>query len=92
MNKQTNNNNTSANNKQTDKGGAHVRAVWNCAVTEFSAQCVRVCGKASEMYRRYTERLQRYWRYIGKGTKVGCRSYSDITPLLRGSPPVVGDS
>ena len=57
----------SANNKQTNKGGAHVGVVWNCAVMEFSAQCIRVCGKAPEMY----------WRYVGKGTKVDRRSYSD---------------
>jgi len=53
VNKQTNNNNTSTNNKQTNKGGTRVGAVWNCAVTESSAQCVRVRGKALEMYRRY---------------------------------------
>ena len=78
VNRQTNNNNMSANNKQTNKGGAHAGAVWNCAVTESGAQCVRVRGKALEMYRRYTERLRRYRRYIGKGgVKVGRRSYSD---------------
>ena len=83
VNRQTNNNNTSANNKQRNKGGARAGVVWNCAVTEFSVQCVRVRGKASEMYQRYTERLRRYWRYIGKGgAKVGCRSYSDISPSL----------
>ena len=78
VNEQTNNNNTSANNKQTNKGGTHVGAVWNCTVMESSAQCIRVRGKASEMCRRYTERLRRYQRYIGKGgAKVGRRSYSD---------------
>ena len=77
VNEQTNNDNMSANNKQTNKGGAHAGVVWNCAVTESSAQCIRVRGKASEMYRRYTGRLRRYRRYIGKGTKVGRRSYSD---------------
>ena len=67
----------STNNKQTNKGGAHAGVVWNCAVTEFSAQCIRVRGKALEMYQRYTERLRRYRRYIRKGgTKVGHRSYS----------------
>ena len=49
VNRQTNNNNTSANNKQTNKGGACAGAVWNCAVTEFSAQCIRVCGEALEV-------------------------------------------
>ena len=62
MNKQTNNNNMSANNKQTNTGSARVGAVWGCAVMEFSAQCVRVRRKAPEMYRRYAERL---WRHIG---------------------------
>ena len=61
VNKQTNNNSTSTNNKQTNKGSAHVGVVWNCTVMEFSVQCVRVCGRAPEMYRRYTERL---WRGI----------------------------
>ena len=55
VNKQTNNNNTSAKNKQTNKGSAHAGAAWNCAVTEFSAQCVRVCGKASEIHGRALE-------------------------------------
>ena len=62
----------SANNKQTNKGGACAGVVWNCAVTEFSVQCIRVHGKASEMYRRY----------IGKGMKVGRRSYSDNDTII----------
>ena len=67
VNKQTNNNNMSANNKQTNKGGTCAGVVWNCTVTEFSVQCIRVRGKAPEMY----------WRYVRKSTKVGRRSYSD---------------
>ena len=62
----------STNNKQTNKGGACAGVVWNCTVTEFSAQCVRVHGKASETYRRY----------IRKSMKVDCRSYSDRYYML----------
>ena len=55
VNKQTNNNNTSANNKQTNKGSAHVGAVWNCAVMGFSVQCVRVHRRASEIHGKALE-------------------------------------
>ena len=45
-------------NKQTE--ATHVQgAVWNCVVTESGMQCVRVCGKASEMYQRYIGKVQR---------------------------------
>ena len=63
VNKQTNNNNTSANNKQTNKGGACAGVVWNCTVMEFSAQCVRVHGRAPEMYQRY---IGKAWRLIAQ--------------------------
>ena len=39
-------------------------AVWSCVVTEFSVQCVRVHGKASEMYQRY---IGKAWRLIAQG-------------------------
>ena len=83
VNKQTNNNNMSTNNKQTNKGSAHAGAVWNCAMTEFSAQCIRVCRRAPETYQRY----------IGENMKVdstGCtltdsmlfQCISDVSPKL----------
>ena len=57
--------------------------VWNCAMTEFSAQCVRVHRKASEMYQRYAERLRRCIRDTsehGAGRTLTDSNYAHINP------------
>ena len=64
VNKQTNNNNTSASNKQTNQGSAHagggvelhsdrVQCAMHQSMWKGSGDVSEVCGRASEMCQRY---------------------------------------